>query len=236
MQLPRARNISTSFGKGSGGHPLVETDRVVESLKQNNSIDLPPQERGWDVYSSVAPRVTDLLRETCGFPADLRIADLRHAVVRSLVDVPPSLRELLPAPPSDAPPFRIAPRGLPRRRRPAGRRAVARRHPWPAVMCPRRSPRGRSRMARGRRRRAAPTRWRARAVRPTSAPRPRRCDPDPARPPARTLRRGSAASAGRPRAPRRHAPRRLRRRSPARRALPPRPRGWRTDGGGGPRY
>ena len=87
---------------------MVETDRFVGSLKQNNSIDLPPQERGWDVYSAVAPRVTDLLREACAFPADLRIADLRHAVVRSVVDVPPSLRELLPAPPADAPPFRIA--------------------------------------------------------------------------------------------------------------------------------
>ena len=60
------------------------------------------------MYSGVAPRAKDLLRETCAFPADLRIANLRHAVVRSLVDVPPSLRELLPAPPSDAPPFRIA--------------------------------------------------------------------------------------------------------------------------------
>ena len=63
---------------------MVETDRFVNSLNQNNSIDLPPQERGWDVYSAVAPRVTDLLREACAFPADLRIADLRHAVVRFL--------------------------------------------------------------------------------------------------------------------------------------------------------
>ena len=74
QQLFRAPSIRTSFGRGSGGHPLVETDGFVESLKQNNSIDLPPQERNWDLYSSVAPLVKDLLQESCAFPADLRIA------------------------------------------------------------------------------------------------------------------------------------------------------------------
>ena len=86
----------------------METDRFLESLDQNNNISLPPQDRSWDLYSSVAPLVKDLLQESCAFPADLRIADLRHAVVRSLIEVPPSLRGLLPTPPSDTPPFRIA--------------------------------------------------------------------------------------------------------------------------------
>ena len=87
---------------------MVESDRFMERLKQNSSMDMPPQERGWDFYSSVAPRAYDLLRESCAFPADLRIVGLRHGVVRSLVDVPAALRSLLPAPPADAPPFRVA--------------------------------------------------------------------------------------------------------------------------------
>ena len=58
---------------------MVETDKFMEGLKQNSSINLPPQERGWDTYASVAPKAYDVLREACalrvpGGPAHRRPA------------------------------------------------------------------------------------------------------------------------------------------------------------------